>query len=227
MESNLAGTDALDMALWDAFRFLSLLELLIAAVLLWPESGFERDAVGTNTDGNRGGLGALIVACRREILSVLRARPNLTVKTQVGVVTFSAVAFIWRVVCVAAGYETSRAELGRDAVSLFLVVLLLVLFLGRSVDVAMQLAQFDSVVVDQMKAGETMAALRKERDDMRAEAQNQRESAEKAFLQVETIKKQAQGQADAFMRLMCENKSLQNQLTDYDILMGGSRKKSV
>ena len=49
----------------------------------------------------------------------------------------------------------------------------------------------------------------------------------KSDKQLLAIKKQAESQADEYLRLMTENKSLRNQLEDYDMLMGGSRKKAA
>eukprot|EP00747_Dinoflagellata_sp_TGD_P168214 gnl/TRDRNA2_/TRDRNA2_194085_c0_seq1.p1 gnl/TRDRNA2_/TRDRNA2_194085_c0~~gnl/TRDRNA2_/TRDRNA2_194085_c0_seq1.p1 ORF type:complete len:196 (-),score=41.56 gnl/TRDRNA2_/TRDRNA2_194085_c0_seq1:27-614(-) len=69
--------------------------------------------------------------------------------------------------------------------------------------------------------------IERERDELSEEVKRLKAEAEKSEKQVDAIRKQAENQADAYMRLMNENASLRNNLKDFEIVMGGERKKSV
>mmetsp|Transcript_88759 Transcript_88759/g.275945 ORF Transcript_88759/g.275945 Transcript_88759/m.275945 type:complete len:190 (+) Transcript_88759:116-685(+) len=186
--------------IWDLLRLLALLELGAAWALL------------------AGGEGL-----RRELLAFARLNGELVQQVRLGVLACAGLLFGWRVLSCAASF-VPRLEAERDAM-LALASGALAWLLGPVLEAASELALLHSTRAAGARSGEELVAARRERDERAAEAEHWREAAGKLELQVVAIRKQAEGQADEYMRLMSENKSLQNQLADFDLVMGGSRKK--
>jgi uncharacterized protein (DUF3084 family) len=69
--------------------------------------------------------------------------------------------------------------------------------------------------------------LAKENRELKERVSELSKSLEKAQQEVQTVKKQAQNQSDAYMQLAEENKKLTNRLDDYSLLLGDAQKKKV
>mmetsp|Transcript_121192 Transcript_121192/g.354233 ORF Transcript_121192/g.354233 Transcript_121192/m.354233 type:complete len:190 (-) Transcript_121192:32-601(-) len=160
---------------------------------------------------------------RQELLAFTRSNGELIQQVRLGVMTSAGLLFLYRALGCAAGL-VPRLEAERDA-TLALAAGALAWLLGHALEAADSLSMLQSARAAGARSGEELAAARRERDEQAAEAERWREAAGKFEVQVAAIRKQAEGQADAYMRLMSENKSLQNQLDDFDLVMGGSRKK--
>jgi len=95
-------------------------------------------------------------------------------------------------------------------------------------------AQLRRFVAEHETTHKELARVRIDRDDLaqqvsqgQADVVNWKTTANKLEVQVAAIRKQAEGTTDEYMRLMTENKSLRNQLEDFDLVLGDSRKKAA
>jgi len=141
------------------------------------------------------------------------------------VAAYAGICLCWRLFssAVASG---SPGDAERDHATLAMVVLILLAMLERLLGTIGELVALRRARDVQTRTDLQLVELRRERDGLRREAEVWREKAERSERSVSSIRKQAENQADEYMRLMCENKGLRNQLADFDIVMGGARKKA-
>mmetsp|Transcript_65193 Transcript_65193/g.103275 ORF Transcript_65193/g.103275 Transcript_65193/m.103275 type:complete len:201 (+) Transcript_65193:66-668(+) len=199
--------------LWDLLKLLCGVELTFAFLLLAAGDDFREE---------------LVKICGLHATEVRLAR--------LGIAAFSGCSFGWS--CLAhALVEVNEVEMGRNAAMSF-VCLVFAFLVDGAVDTADRLVfasrqlrgneanmrENEATKAKAAKAEKELAAARQECDELK---QKLREANDKSDAQVAAIKRQAESQAEEYMRLMTENKSLRNQLEDFDLLMGGSRKKAA
>mmetsp|Transcript_29661 Transcript_29661/g.92412 ORF Transcript_29661/g.92412 Transcript_29661/m.92412 type:complete len:190 (-) Transcript_29661:52-621(-) len=162
-------------------------------------------------------------ALRDELLGFARVNALQVRQARLGVAGIAGLCLLWSSIGRAAG-AVPPVEAERD-VTLALAAAALAWLLGCCLEAADELALLRRARSRGAEAGEELAAARQQLAAAAAEAEQWKEAAGKLELQVVAIRKQAEGQAEEYMRLMSENKSLRNQLADFDLVMGGSRKK--
>merc|ERR1712228_178021 len=98
-----------------------------------------------------------------------------------------------------------------------MLTMLLAWVVGIAIAAAQDLRNLRKETAQHIKASGDMSELRMERDGLKAEMETWKSSSEKLEKQVEAIRKQAEGQAEEYMRLMSENSCLKSQLKDMDL----------
>lgn len=202
---------------WDALRVLCLTEVGVALALLAKPPA----------DSGEGSLASAAAWLREEILSAIRADPSLQQKAQKGAAGFALVCVVWRLLRKLGGATAHGADSESNAAVVGMLAVLLAWLLGGALQAAQELVRLRALVVEQRKAADEIAVLRMDCDVLKADAQKWEATAHKLTKQVVAIKKQAEGQANEYTRLLSENSSLRNQLSDFDALLGGSRKKAA
>lgn len=170
-------------------------------------------------------LFGLVLFCNEPFLTWIRTRSDEVQLARAAVASFACLYVFWQ------AFRYSAGVLSHDetqcGVTLGLVAAALAWFFGPLLQIVEEATAAKSLRTGQVKHGDQLAALRSERDSIRADSDRQKEEIRKLELKVSAISKQAEGQADEYMRLMTENKSLQNQLADFDLVMGEKRKKAA
>eukprot|EP00927_Polykrikos_kofoidii_P059696 TRINITY_DN54837_c0_g1_i1.p1 TRINITY_DN54837_c0_g1~~TRINITY_DN54837_c0_g1_i1.p1 ORF type:complete len:192 (-),score=41.80 TRINITY_DN54837_c0_g1_i1:123-698(-) len=189
---------------WNLLRLVCFVQLAAGLVLFAGSETLQRELVG------------------------LAANHGLGNQVLIGVSIFAGCCMLFPAVAgtFGGGDGLASVEADRDA-TLALVVILLCWLLRILFSVAPDVFAGKRARGEQAKVGTQLADLRSEREGAIAEAARWQEAAGKLEKQVSAIRKQAEGQADEYMRLMAENKSLRNQLADFDLVMGDKRKKAA
>lgn len=202
------------MVVGDALRLICVLQAALILVLLTPPPGSDQD----------GGFRAVAAKLRTEVLAALHGNPDFLWKLQGGAAVYGACRVLWDMLRLL-WVDPSSADSVRNSIILGLLTVLYTGVLGFAVQAAQELVEMRKLRGEQRSKNGELATLRMRGESLEADVQKWKDEAEKLEKQVEAIKKQAGGQADEYMRLMTENKSLQNQLADFDLVLGGSRKK--
>eukprot|EP00930_Biecheleria_cincta_P103371 TRINITY_DN95333_c0_g1_i1.p1 TRINITY_DN95333_c0_g1~~TRINITY_DN95333_c0_g1_i1.p1 ORF type:complete len:186 (-),score=32.21 TRINITY_DN95333_c0_g1_i1:318-875(-) len=167
-----------------------------------------------------------LVLCRSEpFLAWARTSNDQVQLARVAVAGFACLCLCWQAFRYSAGALTHDES--QSGITLALVAAALAWFFGPLLQVVEDAVAAKSLRTGQVQHGDQLSALRTERDSARADSDRQKEEIRKLELKISAILKQAEGQADEYMRLMNENKSLRNQLADFDLVLGDKRKKAA
>eukprot|EP00419_Tripos_fusus_P029539 CAMPEP_0172726866 /NCGR_PEP_ID=MMETSP1074-20121228/91356_1 /TAXON_ID=2916 /ORGANISM="Ceratium fusus, Strain PA161109" /LENGTH=178 /DNA_ID=CAMNT_0013553965 /DNA_START=123 /DNA_END=659 /DNA_ORIENTATION=+ len=168
-------------------------------------------------------------AWQRTISAWASRNPQLVRRSHLGTLGYASACFLWHALGTCVG--TSAATEAQRDTTLALVTAGLAQLLRCCLAIIDDLQRFRNThaasKVAESEARTVLATVRDEGAEAAAEAERWKMAAKNLELQVAAIRKQAESQAQEYMRLISENKSLQNQLSDFDIVFGDSRKKQT
>eukprot|EP00931_Biecheleriopsis_adriatica_P029135 TRINITY_DN17342_c0_g1_i2.p1 TRINITY_DN17342_c0_g1~~TRINITY_DN17342_c0_g1_i2.p1 ORF type:complete len:208 (-),score=54.09 TRINITY_DN17342_c0_g1_i2:13-585(-) len=162
---------------------------------------------------------------QKQILSVARRNPDQLQMARFCIAGLGACCFAASGLSSRAKDSVQPPEAARDP-TLALVAISLAILLGWVLHVVEEIALAKSARAKHSEQENHLAKLRQELEEAHREVEEWKEKSGKLETQVAAIRKQAEGQAAEYMRLMTENRCLQNQIDDFDLFTGATRKKA-